>query len=320
MLKPTKTDTIENPKTFIKKYSFVALGAVAVLIALNSYFTVDAGEKGVIRRFGETIRVVDAGLGFKIPVVDSLITISTRDQSLSFGSRRSDGEVGYGLNAYTRDQQSVNAALTITYNVTDPIGVYDRYRTIENMVTQIIEPRVRSQVETTFGQFTVQTSITERAKLSDTLQNNIRKALEGQPIAVNSVQLSEIKYSDAYEKGIELSMQKNIEIQTKERQLTIAQKEAEIIRTQAQAEADAQIIQAKVEAEKVKLRGEAEAQAIRATGEAEAQTIKAKGEALKENQQLVSLTATEKWDGKLPGTMLPNSTVPFIQMPNNGAK
>ena len=309
MLKPTKTDTIENPKTFIKKYSFVALGAVAVLIALNSYFTVDAGEKGVIRRFGETIRVVDAGLGFKIPVVDSLITISTRDQSLSFGSRRSDGEVGYGLNAYTRDQQSVNAALTITYNVTDPIGVYDRYRTIENMVTQIIEPRVRSQVETTFGQFTVQTSITERAKLSDTLQNNIRKALEGQPIAVNSVQLSEIKYSDAYEKGIELSMQKNIEIQTKERQLTIAQKEAEIIRTQAQAEADAQIIQAKVEAEKVKLRGEAEAQ-----------TIKAKGEALKENQQLVSLTAAEKWDGKLPGTMLPNSTVPFIQMPNNGAK
>ena len=320
MLKPTKTDTIENPKTFIKKYSFVALGAVAVLIALNSYFTVDAGEKGVIRRFGETIRVVDAGLGFKIPVVDSLITISTRDQSLSFGSRRSDGEVGYGLNAYTRDQQSVNAALTITYNVTDPIGVYDRYRTIENMVTQIIEPRVRSQVETTFGQFTVQTSITERAKLSDTLQNNIRKALEGQPIAVNSVQLSEIKYSDAYEKGIELSMQKNIEIQTKERQLTIAQKEAEIIRTQAQAEADAQIIQAKVEAEKVKLRGEAEAQAIRATGEAEAQTIKAKGEALKENQQLVSLTATEKWDGKLPETMLPNSTGPFIQMPNNGAK
>ncbi len=142
-----------------------------------------------------------------------------------------------------------------------------------------------------------------------TLQNNIRKALEGQPISVNSVQLSEIKYSDAYEKGIELSMQKNIEIQTKERQLTIAQKEAEIIRTQAQAEADAQIIQARAEAEKVKLQGEAEAQAI-----------KAKGEALRENQQLVSLTAAERWDGKLPETMLPNSTVPFIQMPNNVAK
>ena len=306
MLKP---NPVENSKAFVKKYGFVALGAMAIIVVLNSYFTVDAGEKGVIRRFSETIRVVDAGLGFKIPVVDSLITISTRDQSLSFGTRRKDGEVGHGLNAYTRDQQSVNAALTITYNVTDPIGVYDRYRTIENMVTQIIEPRVRSQVETTFGQFTVQTSITERARLSDTLQNNIRKALEGQPISVNSVQLSEIKYSDAYEKGIELSMQKNIEIQTKERQLTIAQKEAEIIRTQAQAEADAQIIQARAEAEKVKLQGEAEAQAI-----------KAKGEALRENQQLVSLTAAERWDGKLPETMLPNSTVPFIQMPNNGAK
>lgn len=267
-----------------------------LVILFSSYFTVDAGEKGVIRRFGETIRTVDAGLGFKLPIVDSLIKISTREQTLKFES----------LAAYTRDQQSVNADLAITFNVVDPIDLYNRYRTIPDMVNQIISPRVRAQLETTFGQFTVETSIKERAKLSETLQNNVRKAMEGQPIQLGSLQLAEIKYSDAYERGIEQSMQKNIEIQTQQRQHEIAIINAKIRTTEAQAVADAQIIKAKADAEQVRLQGEAEAAAIRA-----------KGEALKENQQLVQLTAAERWNGVLPQTMLPNSSVPFIQMPKS---
>lgn len=71
----------------------------------------------------------------------------------------------------------------------------------------------------------------------------------------------------------------------------------------AQAKADAEIIQAKADAEKVRLAGEAEAAAIRA-----------KGEALKENQQLVELTAAEKWNGILPTTMTPNGALPFIKI------
>ena len=43
--------------------------------------------------------------------------------------------------------------------------------------------------------------------------------------------------------------------------------------------------------------------------------IKAKADALRENPGLVALTATEKWDGKLPSTFVPGSAVPFIQMP-----
>lgn len=280
-----------------KKPLLLGIGIVFGLVILfSSYFTVDAGEKGVIRRFGETIRTVDAGLGFKLPIVDSLIKISTREQTLKFES----------LAAYTRDQQSVNADLAITFNVVDPIDLYNRYRTIPDMVNQIISPRVRAQLETTFGQFTVETSIKERAKLSETLQNNVRKAMEGQPIQLGSLQLAEIKYSDAYERGIEQSMQKNIEIQTQQRQHEIAIINAKIRTTEAQAVADAQIIKAKADAEQVRLQGEAEAAAIRA-----------KGEALKENQQLVQLTAAERWNGVLPQTMLPNSSVPFIQMPKS---
>jgi hypothetical protein len=45
---------------------------------------------------------------------------------------------------------------------------------------------------------------------------------------------------------------------------------------------------------------------------AEAQAIEARARALAANTNLVQLNAVERWDGKLPGTMLPGSALPFL--------
>jgi uncharacterized membrane protein YqiK len=79
--------------------------------------------------------------------------------------------------------------------------------------------------------------------------------------------------------------------------------QAQIVVTQAQAQADAQLAQAKAAAEATRLRGDAEAAAIRA-----------KADALRDNAGLIALTQAERWDGKLPTTMIPGSTVPFMDV------
>ncbi|KDE33557.1 hypothetical protein AW40_27135 [Kosakonia radicincitans UMEnt01/12] len=43
-------------------------------------------------------------------------------------------------------------------------------------------------------------------------------------------------------------------------------------------------------------------------------TDRAKGEALKDNPSHVSLTTAERWDGKLPASMVPGGGVPFISV------
>ena len=141
-----------------------------------------------------------------------------------------------------------------------------------------------------------------RAQLTNDITAQIREAVKGYPIEITAVQ-SVINFNKEYEKRVEESVQKNVAIQTEERNLIIQQKKAEIARVDAQAKADAEVIQAKAEAEKVRLAGEAEAAAIRA-----------KGEALKENRQLVDLTAAEKWNGVLPTTMTPSGSVPFVKV------
>ena len=212
------------------------------------------------------------------------------------------GDLTSGISAYTRDTQTVTTALTITYKLTDPVAVYRNYRTTQNMINQLLEPRSRQALEVVFSDYTAQRALENRAKLTTDITNQIREAVKGYPIEITAVQ-SVIQFNKEYEKRVEESVQKNVAIQTAERELLIQQKQAEIVKVNAQAKADAEVIQAKADAEKVRLAGEAEAAAIRA-----------KGEALKENRQLVDLTAAEKWNGVLPSTMTPNSAVPFVKL------
>jgi hypothetical protein len=41
---------------------------------------------------------------------------------------------------------------------------------------------------------------------------------------------------------------------------------------------------------------------------------KLESEALAQNQNLVNLIQAEKWDGKLPQTMVPGGALPFLQV------
>jgi len=282
----------------------VKLTAIATTVATLSAcmpFSVDEGEIGLVTKYGEIIETKTAGLHWRSWLEDD-ITFSTREQKIVLGAFDEKGDLTSGISAYTRDTQTVTTALTITYKLTDPVAVYRNYRTTQNMINQLLEPRSRQALEVVFSDYTAQRALENRAKLTIDITNQIREAVKGYPIEITAVQ-SVIQFNKEYEKRVEESVQKNVAIQTAERELLIQQKQAEIVKVNAQAKADAEVIQAKADAEKVRLAGEAEAAAIRA-----------KGEALKENRQLVDLTAAEKWNGVLPSTMTPNSAVPFVKL------
>ena len=282
----------------------VKLTAIATTVATLSAcmpFSVDEGEIGLVTKYGEIIETKTAGLHWRSWLEDD-ITFSTREQKIVLGAFDEKGDLTSGISAYTRDTQTVTTALTITYKLTDPVAVYRNYRTTQNMINQLLEPRSRQALEVVFSDYTAQRALENRAKLTTYITNQIREAVKGYPIEITAVQ-SVIQFNKEYEKRVEESVQKNVAIQTAERELLIQQKQAEIVKVNAQAKADAEVIQAKADAEKVRLAGEAEAAAIRA-----------KGEALKENRQLVDLTAAEKWNGVLPSTMTPNSAVPFVKL------
>ena len=59
-----------------------AVGGVTALVVLwGSWYTVDKGDRGVILRNGALIGVAEPGLGFKVPMIDSVKDIDIRSKA-----------------------------------------------------------------------------------------------------------------------------------------------------------------------------------------------------------------------------------------------
>jgi regulator of protease activity HflC (stomatin/prohibitin superfamily) len=271
---------------------------IGVLFGLTilggSWYTVDSGYRGVQITNGAVTGTAEPGLGFKMPIISKVVDISIQSQARQYEN----------VAAYSRDQQP--AILTVSVNFRFPADqvedIYTNFGGEEGVLTRLLDRQVFDEVKNVFGKFNAVTAIQERDRMVAEVQNAIQKSVIG-PIIIESVQIENIDFSDAYENSIEQRMLAEVEVQKVKQNAEREKVQAEIAVIQAQAQADAQVAQATANAEAIRLQGDAEAQAIRA-----------KGDALRDNPQLIGLIQAEKWNGILPTHMVPDSTVPFLNV------
>ena len=261
--------------------SLILLGLVAVLLLVlisSSWYTIAQNERGVILRNGAVIGEAEPGLGFKIPIIDTVQHISTQSQNSPFRD----------VKTYSRDQQPATLRVSINYHVTDARTVYIEYQSVQGMIDRLVSPQVYTWSENVFGQFNAVSAVQDRAKLNTELAIALHKVVRG-PLMIESVQIENIDFSGKYEEAVEARME-----------ATVRQQQAE------------------AEAASTRTRADAAAYAVKAQGEAEASAIRNRGDALRDNPGLPALVTAEKWDGHLPTTMPPGGTVPFLNVHPGG--
>lgn len=271
-----------------------AIVIASLLIAWLSFYSINEGERGVLLRNGRIVKVAQPGLGLKWPIIESVEKITVRNEAMLYE----------GMSAYSFDQQPAKMTVSVNFHVlpTEVERVYSGYQTVENMKTRLIARQIPTQLENVFGRYTAISAVQDRAKLVQDMQAALRKSVDG-PVVIDTVQIENIDFSPAYEKSIEDRMKAEVAIATRTQNLQTEKIQAQIAVTQAQAQADSKLAAAKAEAESIRLRGAAEAESIRQ-----------RGDALRDNPGLVSLTTAERWDGKLPASMIPGGTVPFLSV------
>jgi regulator of protease activity HflC (stomatin/prohibitin superfamily) len=262
----------------------VLVGLILLTVVGGSFYTIDQGERGVILRNGKVVGTAEPGLGFKMPIIDSVREINVQTQA----------HVYKDVLVYSRDQQNAGLQVSVNYRLaSDKVEkIYSEFGGQDGIVSRLLDRQVPEEVKNVFGKFNAVTAIQERARLGMEIQEAIQKAASNPMLIVESVQVENIDFSDAYEKSIEQRMLAEVEVQK-------VQQNAEREKVQAEIA----VIQAKAQADAVKLQGDAEAHAINA-----------RGKALRDNPALIELVQAEKWDGKLPTTMVPGQTVPFINV------
>lgn len=282
----------------IAKGSLIAIAIVfLVVLVFKSFFIIDEGERGVLLRNGKFVNIADPGLSFKLPFFDKVVEISTQTHSKQYA----------GLTSYSKDQQPAIIKVSITYRIPSTEkeikALYSTYGSVLGIEQRVLDRNAPTQCENVFGQFTAISAVQERVKFGIDLKSAIIHSVGENPIVIESVQVENIDFSKSYEKSVEDRMKAEVEVQTQKQTLDKEKISAEIAVTQAQGRADSELAKATADAKAIKLRGEAEAFAIE---------VKAK--ALAQNQNLIEMIKAQNWNGVLPTTMLPNSTIPFLEV------
>ena len=284
----------------------VALIVIAI-IAAGSWYTVDQTERGVRLRYGAVIGTAQPGLGFKVPLMDTVEKVSVKTATFTWDK----------MNAYSYDQQPADLKISVTLRAAPEkvADLYAKFGLLQTAVNQLVSPIVNQQVKVVFGRYTAVKAIQDRGPLNGAIKDAITTTLKDDPmIIIESVQLENIEFSQNYLHSIEQRMLAEVEVQKLQQNAEREKVQAQITVTQATAKANAVRAEAQANAEATRLNGEAKASNIKITGEAEAAAIEARGKALGNNPNLVTLVQAERWNGVLPTTMVPGSSVPFVSV------
>lgn len=256
--------------------SLIALIVVAVLfvIALNSFVTVGAGERGVLLTFGAVgDRILDEGLHFIIPLAQEVVTINVQIQ-------KSQTEAA----AASEDIQETRSVIALNYHI-DPGKANWVYQNIGvSFKERIIDPAVQEVVKAVTARYNAVDLITKRDKVRDEIKELLKVRLMKNGIIVDDFAIIDFKFSAQFSQAIE-------DKQAAEQNALKAERDLERIKI----EAEQQITQARAEAESLRLQKENVSKDLISLRQIEA-TIK----------------AIEKWDGHLP--RVTGGAVPFIDV------
>ena len=280
---------------------------IVCMIVLGSWYTVDQTERGVLLRNGAVVGTAQPGLGFKIPMIDSVEKVSVKTATYTWDK----------MNSYSYDQQPADLKISVTLRAAPEkvADLYAKFGRLDAAVNQVVSPVVNQQVKVVFGRYTAVKAIQERGMLNSAIKDAISETLKYDPmIVIESVQLENIEFSQTYLHSIEQRMLAEVEVQKLQQNAEREKVQAQITVTQANAKANAVRAEAQANADATRLNGEARATNIKLTGEAEAAAIEARGKALGNNPNLVTLVQAERWNGVLPTTMVPGSSVPFVSV------
>src|SRR5713226_10369062 len=110
------------------------IGLVALAAILGSWYTVDQTERGVLLRNGAVVGTAQPGLGFKIPVIDSVEKISVRTTTYTWDK----------MNSYSYDQQPADLKISVTLRASpDKVAdLYAKFGRLDTAVNQVVSPVV----------------------------------------------------------------------------------------------------------------------------------------------------------------------------------
>jgi len=258
----------------MKKLSMLSLSLF--LVACSQ---VETGEVGVKTSFGKVDNTaLTPGLYWYLPGVSKINILSTRVQTVEADSQ-----------AASKDLQNVQTQLTLNYHLgtQDPVSHFVRLgadqTTIEN---NIVKPAMSEAFKAIVAQYNAEELITKRDAVSTNITDLLNKKLKQYDLYVDSISVTNFKFSDAYAQAIEQK-------QVAEQNANKAKNDLQRITVEAQQ----RVVEAQADAQAMSLRKQA-----------------VTPELIQLKQLEIQAQMITKWNGQLPTYAMGNSSPMSIML------
>ncbi|USD39712.1 prohibitin family protein [Ferrimonas sp. SCSIO 43195] len=284
-----------NKRVSGKTMAGAAVAVALGILSLSTFYTVDEGHVGIVKRFGEAQQQVNPGLHFKIPLADQV-------QKLEIRTRKNVEK----LKAATHEQMPVDIDVSINWTVirSEAFELYRNYGGLDQFENRILDPRLRSAAKDAIARYKAEEIVQNRGQVIGKIEEIVIQTMKEFPVKLDSVQIENLGLPQKYLQSIETKQtEKNLAAAEKhrlERQKLEAMREVNT----AEAKRDAEKARADGNAYAITTEAQAESEAIRIKGLAEAEAMQKKAEAINQSPLLVEYVRAQNWDGKMPSTMM----------------
>ena len=266
---------------------------IALILVLTPILTVrfiPTGYTGILTTFGKVEETtLDAGINFIAPW-QKIVKLDNRTQKVEIQT-----------DAFSSDIQQVQVVASINYSINQQTA-HALYKTVgKHYYENIVLPCILENIKGVFAEYTAEDLISNRNILSEEIESTLRADMEPYGITISNISVEDIDFTDAFTDAVEakqVAAQEKLTAQTKQEQLTM----------EKQAEAERALIEANTELEVTKIQAESAFYA----GEKEAEVNKKIAESL--TDELVQYYYVQRWDGKLPTTVLGENTSFLMNM------
>jgi membrane protease subunit HflC len=225
-----------------------ALVLLLLIVGFSAVFTVYQTDQAIVVRFGQPIRVVtEPGLNFKVPGLDSVITIDKRILDLENPAQE----------VIASDKERLVVDAFARYRVSDPLKFYQTVGAIENANTRL-SPLLNAALRRVLGATKkIEIVRDKRAQLMAEVRTQLENEAKAFGIEVVDARIRRADLPDQNSQAVYRRMQTERQRQATEFRAQGNQKSQEI-RAKADREVTVTLAEAQSKGERVRGEGDAE--------------------------------------------------------------
>ena len=275
------------PKIVIGVIIFV----VVLVVLINSFVVVQAGNVKVLTQFGRTVGVTfNPGIHMKIPFVQNTVNYSIRQVTYETSDFPESSQAMYpdfSVDTTSSDGQQIQLKYTIRFAIDGKQAewILNNIGTMDQLVEKVVKTEARSLSRNIPKKYTAAQLYSEQVfDVQTEIGDTLNPIFQENGIILDEFLLRKIDFTEEYFSVLE-------ENQIAEERIVVEQNVLE----QEKIKKEQAIIQA----------------------EAEARTIEIRGEALKENPEIIQLEFIQKLAPNIQWGILPEGgVIPFLDLSN----